>query len=165
MKGYNELVKLVNMSAATGGLDVTNEAICEYQDMIGHSSIEQLNELANGPQKETFYRVYGVAYGTIAAIKFYCENSKHLAGIIEEHDEARIDAEEQAARMERTAQQWKEDSERWEARYNEQFERREEAEKAGCRIIDEKSELQKQLEEAQREIVELKVKLFDLMNK
>lgn len=158
MKDYKDLVKLVNMSAATGGLDITNEAICEYQDMIGHSSIEQLNDLANGPQKETFYRVYGVAYGTIAAIKFYCENSKRLAEIIEEHDEARLDAEEEAERQ-------KEAAERWEARYNEQFERREEAEKAGLRIIDEKSELQTQLEEAQREIVELKVKMFDLMNK
>ena len=165
MKGYNELVKLINMSAATGGLDVTNEAICEYQDMIGHSSIEQLNELANGTQKETFYRVYGVAYGTIAAIKFYCENSRKLAEIIEEHEEAALDAEERADEAERKAKQWKESAEAWQNRCIEQSQRREEAEKEGCRIIDEKSELQTQLEEAQREIVELKVKLFDLMNK
>lgn len=158
MKDYKDLVKLINMTAATGGLDVTNEAICDYQDMIGHSSIEQLHELANGKQKETFYRIYGVSYGTIAAIKFYCENSRKLAGIIEEHDEARLDAEEEAERQ-------KEAAERWEARYNEQFSRREEAEESGCRLIDEKATLEEELEDARRKIVELKAKLWDLTNK
>lgn len=158
MKDYKDLVKLINMTAATGGLDVTNEAICDYQDMIGHSSVEQLHELANGEQKETFYRVYGVAYGTIAAIKFYCENSRKLAGVIEEHDEARMDAEERADRMERTAQQWKEDCEKWEARCHEANEK-----SAGHEW--EEANAKAQLEEAQREIVELKAKLWDLTNK
>ena len=158
MKDYKDLVKLINRTTATGGMEVTDEAICDYQDMIGHSSIEQLHELANGKQKETFYRVYGVAYGTIAAIKFYCENSRKLAGIIEEHDEARLDAEEEAERQ-------KEAAERWEARYNEQFARREEAEASGCRLIDENATLAKELEDVRREIVELKAKLWDLTNK
>ena len=158
MKDYKDLVKLINRTTATGGMEVTDEAICDYQDMIGHSSIEQLHELANGKQKETFYRVYGVAYGTIAAIKFYCENSRKLAGIIEEHDEARLDAEEEAERQ-------KEAAERWEARYNEQFARREDAEASGCRLIDKNATLAKELEDARREIVELKAKLWDLTNK
>lgn len=158
MKGYNELIKLINMSAATGGLDVTNEAICDYQDMIGHSSIEQLSELANGEQRETFYRVYGVAYGTIAAIKFYCQNSRSLVREIEEREEAAIDAEERAEEAKKRA-------EFWETRYNDQRERREAAEADGSRIIDENSELRKELEAAQREIVELKVKLYDMMTK
>lgn len=158
MKGYNDLVKLINMAAATGGLDVTNEAICEYQDMIGHSSIEQLEEMANGEQRETFYRVYGVAYGTIAAIKFYCENSRKLAGIIAEHDEARLEAEERANQMERTAEQWKKDCEAWEERYHKCNEDR-----AGHEW--EEAHAKAELEDAQREITELKAKLYDLMTK
>lgn len=156
MKNYNDLVTLINRTAATGGLDVTDAAICDYQDMIGHSSEEQLAELANGKQNETFYRIYGVAYGTIAAIKFYCKHSNKLAEIIEEHDEARLDAEEEAEKQ-------KEAAERWEARYNEQFSRREEAEASGCRLIDENVTLAKELEDERREITELKAKLYDLM--
>jgi hypothetical protein len=158
MKGYNELVKLVNMSAATGGLDVTNEAICEYQDMIGHSSIEQLNELANGPQRETFYRVYGVAYGTIAAIKFYCENSRKLAEIIEEHEEAALDAEERADKAEEEAKRWKKQCEDTK---EELFKVADE--KAGHEW--EEAHAKAALEAARQEIVELKAKLWDLTNK
>lgn len=158
MKDYKDLVKLINMTAATGGLDVTNEAICDYQDMIGHSSIEQLHELANGKQKETFYRVYGVAYGTIEAIKFYCENSRKLAEIIEEHDEARLDAEERADKAEEEAKHWK----------NQCEDTKEEL----FKVADEKAgheweevHAKAALEDARQEIVELKAKLWDLTNK
>ena len=85
--------------------------------------------------------------------------------IISKLEDEKKTAEARAVLEERTATQWKEDCERWEDRYNREFSRREEAEATGSRLIDEKCELEKALEDARREIVELKAKLWDLTNK
>lgn len=85
--------------------------------------------------------------------------------IITKLEDEKKTAEARAVLEERTAIQWKEDCERWEDRYNREFLRRKEAETTGSRLIDEKCELEKALAEAQREIVELKAKLWDLTNK
>lgn len=85
--------------------------------------------------------------------------------VIAKLEDEKKTAEAHAALEERTALQWKEDCERWEHRYNREFLRREEAETTGSRLIDEKRELEKALAEAQREIVELKAKLYDCITK
>lgn len=83
--------------------------------------------------------------------------------IISKLEDEKKTAEARADLEERTAIQWKEDCERWEDRYNREFSRREEAEATGSRLVDEKVSLEQKLEEAKREIVELKAKLYDFL--
>ena len=86
-----ELCKRV---AARKGLDTDMESVTAYQDLIGHASVQENHELANTPElKETFYWIYGVAYGTVEAIKFYHANSDKLAKVREEREEykAKVD--------------------------------------------------------------------------
>lgn len=83
--------------------------------------------------------------------------------IITKLEDEKKTAEARADLEERTAIQWKEDCERWEDRYNREFSRREEAEATGSRLVDEKVSLEQELEEAKREIVELKAKLYDFL--
>ena len=81
MKDYKDLVQTIKTIQSSHIMDCTEQAICDYQDMIGHSSIEQLEELANGAFIDTFYKVYGLAYGTGEAIKFYCQHSDKIKSL------------------------------------------------------------------------------------
>lgn len=70
------------------------DAVVIYQDLIGHATVEENRELANDPAlMETFYRIYGVAYGTVAAIKFYMANSDKIAELNSDLDMAKQAAE------------------------------------------------------------------------
>jgi uncharacterized protein with von Willebrand factor type A (vWA) domain len=75
------LRELLNRIAAHNGcMDVDIESITQYQDLFGHASVEENIELSNTPElRETYYRVYGVAYGTIEAIRHYCKYSQFMA--------------------------------------------------------------------------------------
>ena len=152
MKQYEDLVKLVNNTAVTGGLDISNEAIAEYQDMIGHSSIEQLREAANGKNNETFYRIYGHAYGTTEAIKFYMKNSDKVAEILTERDEAEFNAEE----ARRDADKAKDRAEFWKKEADNTA-------KAATEFETNLKEALRKIELQAREIIELKARLYDLM--
>lgn len=77
------LKELVNQISITGGIHTDMESICIMQDIIGHSSIEDVKAVANSEQKESFYRLYGHCYGTVEAIKYYLNNSNQLADQIE----------------------------------------------------------------------------------
>ena len=68
--------ELTNEVARTGMLDVSKEKVVEYQDMIGHASVEENKKLLNSTLMESFLRIYGVAYGTNAAIRYYLQNSE-----------------------------------------------------------------------------------------
>ena len=94
MKGYEDLVTLLRKVQATGGMDCDQESVCEYQDMIGHSTEDQLAELSNGSYKRAFYRVYGEAYGVIEAIQFYCNHGEKITKIIRQNDELNLDLED-----------------------------------------------------------------------
>ena len=96
MKEYKDLVELLKkVQSEPGHTLATDEAsICEYQDMIGHSSVEDLAELANGVYKETFYRIYGMAYGTIEAIRFHCQHGEKILDICRRNDELQADVED-----------------------------------------------------------------------
>lgn len=152
MKGYEDLVKLVKHVAATGGLDCDEKSICDYQDMIGHSSIEQLQELSNGTYQHAYYRVYGAAAGVIEAIKFYCQNSEKIMEILKERDGLLCDVEDLREDLQK-----KQDT----------------AEKFHIGFLEAKKEtetVKKDLEAAQAEISQrdeeirnLKAKLYDLM--
>lgn len=87
-KGENSMIKektireLVNRVASESGhlLPLNNEAVITYQDLIGHATEEENTELCNDPAlNETWYRIYGVAYGTTAAIKWYLNHSNKIA--------------------------------------------------------------------------------------
>ena len=79
--------ELVSRVASTGGFDTDTESIVQYQDIIGHATEEENHELANTPQlMESFYRIYGCAYGTVAAIKFYLDNSDRICNLRTELD-------------------------------------------------------------------------------
>ena len=145
MKGFEELTALIKKVQATGIIDTSEKAIIEYQDMIGHSAIEQLQELSRGRYTETFYRVYGHAYGTIEAIKFYRDHSTwsyNLQAERADYKADRDDWERKAHTAEETAK-----------KYNELF--HEENQKALA--------LKKTAERQEKEIIVLKAKLYDLM--
>lgn len=145
MKGYAELVELLKHTQATGGLDVSTEAICEYQDMIAHSHDDQLEELANGNLKESFYRVYGYAYGTVEAIRFHCRHGKKIMEMIAENDDLKADVEDWKTKAEKAQQA---------------------AEKFRVSWEDLSQKAARQEDEIRRqaaEIITLKAKLYDMM--
>lgn len=147
MKGYEELVKLLNRVQATGGLDVDEKSICEYQDMIGHSTQDQLRELANGNLKESFYRVYGHSYGTVEAIRFFTQNSNKMYDLLLERDGLKADLEIANKDIDKYML---ESSKNYKAMIQER---------------QEKEQAQDDLKKAQEEIIRLKARLFDLMEK
>ena len=94
MKGYEDLVKLVKEVQTSGILNVDMQKICEYQDMIGHSSDEQLTELARGDYKEAFYRVYDLSYGITETIRFYYSHSAKIEELKYKVSELQADLED-----------------------------------------------------------------------
>lgn len=75
-KTIRDLCKRV---AHTHGFDTDNESIVAYQDLIGHATQEENHDISNAPElMESFYQIYGAAYGTVAAIKFYLQNSDKM---------------------------------------------------------------------------------------
>lgn len=154
MKGYEDLVKLLKHVQATHGFDTDEKTVCEYQDMIGHSSDEQLTELANGAYKESFYRIYGCAYGTIEAIKFFGKHSEKILAMLDENANLKCDleiAEDKAKKnfdlAEKNRQSWIEEKNR--------------ANNAEYQI----TEKEKEITALQDEIKTLKAKLYDLITK
>lgn len=147
MKQYEDLVKLLNKVQATGGLDVDEKSICDYQDMIGHSTQEQLRELANGSLKESFYRVYGHSYGTVEAIRFFTQNSNKMYDLLLERDGLKADLEIANKDIDKYML---ESSKNYKAMMQER---------------QEKEQAQDDLKKAQDEIIRLKARLFDLMEK
>lgn len=147
MKGHEELVKLLNKVQATGGLDVDEKSICDYQDMIGHSTQEQLRKLANGNLKESFYRVYGHSYGTVEAIRFFTQNSNKMYDLLSERDGLKADLEIA-----------NKDIDKYMLESSKNF-------KAMMQERQEKEQAQDDLKKAQDEIIRLKARLFDLMEK
>lgn len=154
MKQYEDLVALLKRVQATGGLDCDQASICDYQDMIGHSSREQLKELANGVYIETFYKVYGLAYGTVEAIRFYTKNSENIETLLYSRDSLQCDLEEEKEKTEKAKEEAKKNFDTA-ARMRDEWEK----EKT------EKENIKKDLEKAQAEIIELKAKLYDLITK
>ena len=151
-KTIRELCKRV---AATNSLDTGNDAIIAYQDLIGHATMEENQEISNTPELvESFYKVYGVAYGTCAAIKFYLNNSDKIADM-------QCDIEEYKAKAE------KEHNDLVEARqYILELEGRvKECKRDMDGTLKQIELLDGAISERDAEIVQLKAKLFDLITK
>jgi type II secretory pathway component GspD/PulD (secretin) len=72
---YESLEELLKEVQATRGLDTNIEFITHVQDLIGHSTEDQLYELSK-QYKETFYRVYDEAEGIESTLRFFASYSK-----------------------------------------------------------------------------------------
>lgn len=150
MKQYEDLVNLIQKVQATPGhiLDTSEAAICEMQDMIGHSTEEDLRDLANNDNtKYQFFRIYGYAYGTVEAIRFFTKHSDKLDRIIYDRDEALADLADANEKVESLK-------------------------KENGRLTVEKGSLERKVDDMQaaidqqaEEIIRLKARLFDLLNK
>ena len=150
MKNYDDLMELVKTVQASGILKTDEASVVEYQDMIGHSYVEQLEALANGDYHDAFYRVYGVAYGTLGAMEFYWKHGakpKECRGKIEILECDKIELEDKVEELEKAnALLWNDKTE---------------ALAEWRKTSDEKRELEVKLYEAENEIIRLKAKLFD----
>lgn len=154
MKGYKELLETVKMIQATGGMDIGNDAVCEYQDMIGHSSIEQLEELAAGNCREAFYRLYDAAYGTISTLRFYWQHSEKAQAL----QEAAQAADRERMRIRDYAETADKELERRAKVISDQEDKIIEAEEKATAA-------EQRAKAAEAESIQLKAKLYDLMNK
>lgn len=135
-------------------LDINNDAVTVYQDLIGHATVEENMELANDPAlMETFYRIYGVAYGTTAAIKYYLNNSDKILEMKADLDYnkdkiAQLDSQLETER--KTVKFWNDKADEYREKLNESKQDMEGTIKA--------------LEMVRKENIELKAKLYDLQN-
>lgn len=149
--------ELCNRVARESGhiLDLHDEAVTEYQDLIGHATEEENTELCNDPAlNETWYRIYGVAYGTTAAIKWYLNHSNKIA-------EMQCDLEEYKAKVEKKTEELK-------AAHDDsltQFERAANAENVIKEMKRDMDGTLKALKEKEEEIIQLKARLYDLMQR
>lgn len=85
--------ELCNEVARTGNLKTDQESVVAYQDMIGHANTSELVELSNTMELvESFYRIYGEAYGTCAAIKFYMSASDKVTELRDDLELHKADA-------------------------------------------------------------------------
>ena len=150
-KTIKELCRRV---AATHMLDkLDDDTVVAYQDLIGHATMEENKELSNDPAlMETFYWIYGAAYGTVAAIKFYMQNSNKVENILAERDTYKADYEglKETKRL-----------------LSEQLETAKKNSETLCdKLYEAKQEIDdtlKKLKTKDAEIVELKAKLYDAM--
>ena len=152
---YENLKELLQEVKATGGMDLNTEFICHVQDLIGHSTQEELKDLSL-EYKETFYRVFCEAEGTTETLRYYFFNSNSVNAIREELADVKADAE------------------KWESLYNDLHKIHENSQiDLSNRITELKAELfdaetradalTLEKENLKAEITRLKVKLYDLM--
>lgn len=155
MWGNKELVELIKKVNATGGLDLDLESICNYQDAIGHSTPEELHDLATNKQtSEAFYRVYQAAAGTINTIRFYFENSN----AVNELRERNMDLETEIEDLQHNYETMKNSRNHWMTCYDEKS-------KELSEIENKKNEALLKASQLEEENIRLKAKLYDLMNK
>lgn len=156
MKGYKELVELLKKTQSSGMLDISNEAVCEYQDMIAHSNEDQLSELANGTLKESFYRVYGYAYGTVEAIRFHCKHGRKIQEMICENEDMKESIELLTTKLKKAEEKAKKAEEK-------AVETAEKFRELWHKADQEKTQLECDVVNQRQEIIELKAKLYDMM--
>lgn len=148
---YNNLKELLKEVKATRGLDTNIEFIVHVQDLIGHSSIEDLHNLSQ-EYKETFYWIYDEAEGTEATLKFFAEHSKFSMNL----QQQLADAEADRDKYNFLYQEEQKKSLGYAKERNAQ-------EAENIRITAEKNDLRNENEALKAELIALKAKLYDLM--
>ena len=150
-----ELVNLVSWQ----GVSTKQDDICRMQDIIGNSTIEELDRLANftgdksgkpGTQKY-FYQILSVIWRWDDLIEFWNKHTnpehKEMKELKEELQRHKTWKQQDAARIKELNGQLEEAAKQW----SEEFQK--------------KCQLEDQLKARNQEIIELKAKLYDLMTK
>lgn len=162
MLGIKELKKEISEAVRTGIVSTAEAKAIEYQDMIGNSTFEELAELANaenGEARRTFYQIYSEAYGPIEAIKFYLNNSDNLSKKIFEQCEA---AAQEAETRTKNLLQPKIDEQK--KTIGSQVNTIMTLTEKVARMQEENDELNEIIKKQQNEIINLKARLFDLLD-
>ena len=148
---YDNLEELLKEVQATRGLDTSIEFITHVQDLIGHSTIDELHDLS-WQYKETFYRVYDEAEGVEATMRFFAEHSKFSLNLQEQLADAEADRD-------KYQHLYKTEKESRDLDLKELQELRGRHNKN----LTEFTNKQKEVDELKKELTELKAKLYDLM--
>lgn len=154
MLGYEDLVKTLKEVQATGIMDTKTETVCNYQDMIGHSTVGQLRELATGQHKEAFYRVYCQACGVIETLRFYFENSEAITAYREQIADQEAEIESLHGRLD-TAEEIRDHF----------IKEHGNACNGWTQRTAELKDAQDEIKTLKRETIELKARLYDMMTK
>lgn len=149
-KNYENLEELLKEVKATRLLDTKIEFITHVQDLIGHSTVEELHDLSR-EYKETFYWVYDTAEGIESTLRFFAENSKFSTELQEQLADAEADRD------------------KYNGLYNLEKESLDSVTTTLLSRNTEVRELKNKLEEAEKEVsslqeelIKLKAKLYDL---
>ena len=153
---HSKITELMQVITSHAGMIPTDtESIVLMQDIFGHSTVEELHDAANDKQKELFYRIYGIAYGTIEAIKFYVaesEKMQELRSDVEYYkgrcEELHKSLNEKEAMIERQISGYQDKLENWKQ------------EKISQDIKE--LNLTEENQKLKQEVIELKAKLYDL---
>lgn len=148
---YNNLEELLKEVQATRGLDTNIEFITHVQDLIGHSTIEELHDLS-WQYKEIFYRVYDVAEGVEATMRFFAEHSRFSTKLQEQLADAEADRD-------KYQHLYKTEKESRDLDLKELQELRGKHNKNLTELVNK----QKEVDELRKELITLKAKLYDLM--
>lgn len=148
---YKNLEELLKEVQATRGLDTNIEFITHVQDLIGHSTIDELHDLS-WQYKETFYRVYDEAEGIEATMRFFAEHSKFSLNLQEQLADAEADRDKYSYLL-----KMEKDARLQDCKERNQFQA--ENIKTTAAVND----LKHENEELKKELTELKAKLYDLM--
>lgn len=146
--------ELTNEVARTGMLDVSEEKVLEYQDMIGHASLEENKDLLNSTLMESFLRIYGVAYGTNAAIRYYLQNS-----------EAQLDRERKINALTEDVETFRKKIMELEKENIDWRNLQEENVKIIGKLERERDEWEQNYHVLEDEVIRLKAKLYDLLDR
>lgn len=147
-KKYESLSELLRETASKPGhgLETDMESIFHYQDLIGHSTIEDLREHSNNEDlKEDFYRVYGLAYGTVAAIRYYVKNSEKIQDLLDRVDYLEADVADAEDKLKEANEKYKNLAE------------------DHVKLFSESERAKAENEKLREENIRLKARMFDMM--
>jgi len=141
--------------------DTDIESICHYQDVFGHSCEEDHEKAAEGEYKEVFYRLYEKAYGAVEMVKFDRKHSVYYRNLrdriealecdIEDHLETENDLRQKIQSRDKDISHASETIENLRQELN----ANKDETKKGYEVIFNQN----------KEIMRLKAKLFDLMER
>ena len=144
---YKHLVELCKRTKATKGLDTSIDRVVEYQDMIGHSTENELADLSNSEYKKEFYWIYSTAYRIEDTINFYVNHSEKIAAMVNENIDLKDDLEEEKSKNVELSEKYKTAKNNYDNAFHEN------------------AVLKTTIEMLKSDIINLKAKLYDLSNK
>ena len=150
---YNTLEELLKEVKATKSLNTDIDFIVHVQDLIGHSTENDLYKLSK-EYKETFYWIYDEAEGIESTLKFFAAYSKFSEKLNEQLAEAEADRDKNAELLKLE----KENSLNYAKQRNELEDKNKKILSNCCHLESENAVLK-------NEIIQLKAQLYDLMTK